>query len=360
MKRLLLLATGLLVGLAPAVPLKLGSATPELKGMQVQNLSFAPGEQVRLVHEATDRARRTWLHVVDVRDGAPAGQLVPGARSARVEALGGAKDRSDGAVTWWDNGGFFFVRALSGVVTLQYFDGMLRDAGEGPGRPLSVLPMAGPRLLAVLEDSGGPDLFSVDGSMLAASARRLTRTRDEVEHSLVALPDGRAAFLAASREETRLLVLTGESLYAVRLGASWELLSLAAAPGGLVAWARRPGAESASLLFVDPDTNRSRVLLEGGFLPPGLAPRPAVDPAGAVYAVRADVEAGNPVVRVPLDGGEPQVVALPTRGHQEVAFARYPHRADGAPWIAVVAVGGAADDVANHVWLGPLASGSAP
>ena len=342
---------------ADPLPLELVSRSPDMDGLQVQRPVWAPGETPALVHEASDRSRRSVLRIVAAgRDPV----VVPAARSSRLAALGAGADRADGAAAWWDAGGFFFTRSASGAVTAHYWDGVLRDLARPPGRPVAIQRDPAGGLLVTLEDDEGLDLFRFGGTDLATEPRRLTRTPTAVEHSLTPLPDGSVAFIATTREETRLMRLTRSEVAEVRVPLRYELLSLAAtADGQLLAWTRRPERGHA-LVLVNLDTAEATTLAGDGLLPPGVAPRPAVSPSGWVYYVRADPTAGNPVVRIRLRDGQRETLNLPTTGHQEVAVGSYPGDEGAQDWLAVVAVGDVdGDDVANHLYLGAV-PGSAP
>ncbi len=343
---------------AGSAALELVSNAPELAGLQVQRPVWAPGETPRLVHEATDRSHRGFLRVVTLNMDSV---LVPAARSSRLAAMGVGVERADTAAAWWDASGFFFVRSSVSSVSAHFWDGVLRDLAVPAGRPTAIV-QDGEGLLVTMEDAAGLDLFRFSNTDLAGTPRRLTATRDEVEHSVTKLSDGRLVFIAASQEQTRLVLLGEGGPEPVPLSVQVELLSLAPLPDGrLLAWAR--GSSEHHVLLVLDLTGKATTLATDGFLPPGLAPRPAVSSSGWVYYVRSDASAGNPIVRLSLDGGPPEVLQVPTNGHQEVAVHTYPDQwGRAADWLAVVAVGDPTrDDVTNHLFIGPVSgSGGTP
>jgi len=238
-------------------------------------------------------------------------------------------------------------------VSAHFWDGVLRDLDPPVGRPVAVWRDAwGAGLLATIEDDEGLDLVRTPRPELA-EGRRLSQTPGEVEHSITPLRRGRTALIGTSQTQTRLLLLEGNSLVAAAVRVPGELLSLAATPKGrIVAWVRRPERENYALMLIDVDAGSIEMLANDGFLPPGIAPRPAVSPStGTIYYVRADEDAANPVMSL-RPGEAAQVVSLGTKGHQEVAVGSYPDRR-GVPqdWLAVIAVG-TDGDVANHLYVG--------
>jgi hypothetical protein len=347
---------------AATAALELVSDSPELAGLQVQRPVWAPGTNPRLVHEATDRSRRSLLRVVTFNSDPV---IIPATRSSRLAALGAGAERADGAAEWWDAEGFFFVRSSVSSVTAHYWDGVLRDLPGTSGRPTAITRDPAGGLLVAMEDASGLDLFRFPGTDLAAEPRRLTVTQDDVEHSVTALPDGRVVFISASREATRLVLLGERGPATVPLRIQAELLSLSALPDNrILAWARQGEKAHHALLLIDLTRGDVSVLATDGFLPPGVAPRPAVSSeSGWIYYVRADPDQGNPVVRLRTDGSPPQALSLSTTGHQEVAVHSYPGKWGGAAdWLAVVAVGDpAGDDVVNHLFIGQVSdAGAAP
>ena len=95
----------------------------------------------------------------------------------------------------------------------------------------------------------------------------------------------------------------------------------------------------------------------GVFLPPGLAPLPALSPDGNwVYYVLNDAAGGNPIRRVNRRTGVSEAVQLGTRFNQEIAVTGYANSSGAVvTWIAVVAVGDAeGEDVRNNLYLGPV------
>ena len=341
--------------LAGPVPLELVSGSDELAGLQVQRPIWAPGDTPRLVHEASDRSRRGLLRVVSF--GADP-VVIPGTRSTRLAALGAGAERADGAAAWWDGQGFFFVRSSSGIVSAQYWDGVLRDLAAPSGRPVTIARAPGDGLYVTMEDARGLDLFLFGGTDLATEPQRLTATAEAVEHSVTVLPDG-IAFIATTREGTRLMTRTGGRVAPVSLPVRDELLSLAGVGDGrLLAWVSRAGSTDHALLLLDPAAGEASALVTDGYLPPGLAPRPAVSPSGWVYYVQSAADAANPVVRLRLDDGRRETLELATSGHQEVAVASYPSAAGPIDWLAVVAVGDLEGDVANHLYVGAMRQGA--
>ncbi len=345
---------------AATMAVELVPEAPELAGLQVQRPVWAPGAVPRLVHESTDRSRRSALRVITF--GADP-VLIPASRSSRLAAMGAGAERADGAATWWDAEGFFFVRSAGGSVTAHYWDGILRDLEAPGGRPTEIARDPAGGLLVSMEDDQGLDLFRFPGTDLAASPRRLTTTRGQVEHAITPLPDGRVAFLVASQEGTQLMLLGKTGATAAAVAIQDELLSLTALPDGrLLAWARRAEGDRYVLLLIDL-AGPVAVLASDGFLPPGVAPVPAASASGWIYYVRADPAAGNPIVRLRADGGPAERVAMTTTGHQEVAAHSYPSTSGRAvDWLAVVAVGDPdGDDVTNRLFVGPVSdAGEAP
>lgn len=338
-----------------SVVLELVPEAAELQGLQVQRPVWAPGSVPRLVHESTDRSRRGLLRVITFGLDPV---VIPATRSTRLAAMGAGAERADGAAEWWDKDGFFFVRSSISSVSAHYWDGVLRDLDLPTGRPTAIVRDPAGGVLVTMEDAEGLDLFRFPGTDLTAAPKRLTRTRDLVEHSVTALPDGRVVFIVTSREKTQLMLVGEGGVTPVALPTQAELLSLTALPDGrLLAWARRAGREQHSLLLLDVAAKEATALVTDGYLPPGLAPRPAVSAdSGWIYYVRADPSAGNPIIRLRADGGPLEQLDLSTTGHQEVAVSSYPGTWGGAvDWVALVAVGDPnSDDVTNHLFVGPV------
>lgn len=369
----ILLALLLLPTAAFAEPLssavRLVSDVPEMVGKQVQLPLWAPGSSPRLVHEMTDRDKSTVLRLVTVTGPAFAEQFVPGAGSSRLESMGAGAARADTQAAWWDEGTLFFVRSIGGSSSLHYFDGVPREVAGLPGRVEEVVAdVARGHLFVTMEDAGGLDVHRLSGKGFAEERRRLTRTQTEVEHSLaVEAGSGRLHFVSSGSQVTSLGQAGLDDLSAsagagaAGLGA-YELLSLAAAPSGdaLVLYARVPAGapiENSAYVLLELAGGKVTVLAPGVFLPPGLAPAPALSHDGRyVYYVLADSAGGNPVRRIDRTTRKSDALELPTNGHQEVAVSAYPDASGKmVPWVAVVAVGDEkGQDVRNHLYIGPL------
>ncbi len=349
--------------------LRVVSDVPEMVGKQVQSPVWAPSTAPRLVHEMTDRDKTTLLRIVRVEGGETKATSVPGARSGRLESLGAGAERADTGAAWWDEGSLFFVRAVGGKSSLHYFDGVPREVTGLPGRVLEVATDSGRgHLFVTMEDEGGLDLHRMSGQGFIEERRRLTRSQHEVENSLsVDRRSGEITYVRTSQEGTRLGHAELEDVSAqegpTAPGLSnYELLSVASVQGesAKVMYARVPagmpdgGSSHVLLQLVD---GKVSVLAPGAFLPPGLAPSPALGPEGTwVYYVLADAAGGNPIRRVNRRTGVSEALDLGTRFNQEISVSGY---ADASgkmvPWIAVVAVGDAeGDDVRNHLYMGPL------
>lgn len=353
---------------APAAQLRVVSDVPEMEGKQVQSPLWAPGTTPRLVHQMTDRDKTTLLRVVRIEGGVVKPTAIPGGRSGRLESLGAGAERADTSAAWWDESSLFFVRAVGGSSTLHYFDGVPREVAGLPGRALSVAADSKRgNLFVTLEDAGGPDLHRLSGEGFTEARRRLTRTQHEVEGSLsVDSRNGRVTYVRTSREGTRLGHANLDDMEAQEgpkaAGMSgYELLSVTSVPGeeSWLMYARAPAgnpSSSSSHVLLQLSGGELKVLAPGVFLPPGLAPAPAVSSDGNwVYFVLADAAGGNPLRRVNRRSGAVEALDLGTRFNQEIAVAGYPD-ASGAmvTWIAVVAVGDAeGEDVRNHLYLGP-------
>jgi len=382
----LLVLAGLAVVLAAAVstaseveslPLRLVSDVPVMKGLQAQSPVWAPGDTPRLVHEVTDRSRRTWLRQIWVEGASTFDSIVPGSRSSRVEALGGAADRADTGVSWWDGQSFFFVRSVGGSAKLFYFDGSPREVPNLEGRVDEVAVDARRRhLFAAVEKDGIVDVYRMSGAGFTSEKMRLSHSPTGVEHSLaIEMDTGGLNWIAATRAGTRLGIASPPEPAHVRERVrvkgldAYELLSLTVLQGSgeLILYARVPRDEGSSepeqrlLLEVSGDgqgVSSLKVLARSVFLPSGMAPRPAISGGGRfVYYIAADTTAGNPVMRLDRTTGKVAVLKLGTMGNQELAVGEYP-TADGAtvPWLAVVAVGDdKGRDVRNHLYAGPLA-----
>ncbi len=369
----ILLALLLVPILSAAAPLtvhvKLVSDVPEMAGKQVQLPLWAPGGTPRLVHEMTDRDKSTLLRIVTVQGAAFAEQSVPGAGSSRLESLGAGAARADTQAAWWDEGTLFFVRSVGGSSSLHYFDGVPRELVGLPGRVEEVVADE-PRghLFVTMEDASGLDVHRLSGEGFTEERRRLTRTQTEVENSLaVERSSGRLHFVRTGSNATSLGQAGLEELSATDGPSSaglraYELLSLAAAPGSdaLVLYARVPAGadvENSSYVLLELVDGKVTVLAPGVFLPPGLAPPPALSHDGKhVYYVLADPAGGNPVRRIERASRTSEALDLPTRGNQEVAVSAYPDASGKmVPWVAVVAVGDEkGQDVRNHLYIGPL------
>jgi len=360
------------------VPLRLVSDIPAMQGRQAQRPIWAPGDSPRLVHEITDRDRRTWLRQLWVEGASTQDSVVPGSRSARVEALGGAADRADTAVAWWDEQSFFFVRSVGGAAKLFYFDGSPREVPNMEGRVDEVaVDRQRARLYAAVEKEGHLDVYRMSGAGFTADKLRLSHSPTGVEHSLsIEMTSGALHWIATTRVGTRLGIADPPEPGSVRervrvLGLdAYELLSLSLVQGSreVLVYARVPRdagsveTEERLLLQVSSDgkgTSTMKVLAREVYLPAGLAPRPALSGNGRfVYYIAADTTAGNPVIRIDRTTGNKEVLKLGTMGNQEVAVAEYP-AADGSPvvWLAVVAVGDdTGKDVRNHLYAGPLSA----
>jgi hypothetical protein len=359
---------------ALAPPMQLVSDVPELAHSQVQSPLWAPGPAPRLVHEITDRSRRTVLRVVDITGAQVRGTMVPGSSSSRLESLGAGGDRADTEAAWWDGASFFFVRSVQGSPRLYYFDGVPREVSGVPGRidEVAVDPQRS-LLFAALEDSAGLDVYNLGGSGFTERKARLSRSPGEVEHALQVEPSsGALHFIATARDGTRLGVANAGGELREPTGmeglARYEFLSLSTVPGAdvVLVYARVPGdpakqlADSYVLLEVSgmrAGSVQHRLLAQDVYLPPGVGPRPAISHAGKyVYYVAANAAQGNPVMRVDRAGGKAERLTLPTRGHQEVSVGEYAD-ASGVkvPWLAVVSVGDeSGEDVRNHLWVGPM------
>ena len=357
----------------PKVNLKIVTDVSSMDGLQAQLPLWAPGDEPRLVHEMTDRSRRTHLRVVSVPTGSSevVEELVPGSRSSRLSSLGAAGDRADSAAVWWDEGLFFFLRAIQGQARLQTFDVAVRPVPDIVGRidEVTVDPDNKMIYVAMEEGHNGIDVFSIEYKEIAGRPGRLSSSPRDVEHGLTLVGDRKVLyFIADSQEETKLAVFKLGTPAATEPGgqgaiSSYELLSLAALDSQdvVIAYARRrgTGAETAEYVLLQiagavSGSIQVKVLVDDVYLPPGLAPRPALsDDGSSIYYVESNTSAHNPVVRLDRDTGKKERLSLNTRGHQEVSVAEY----QGVPWIAVVAVGDAkGDDVGNHVYIGPLGS----
>jgi hypothetical protein len=374
------LVVSLVAGVAAAgesVPLRLVSDIPAMQGRQAQSPIWGPGSTPRLVHEITDRDRRTWLRHLWVDGASTFDAIVPGSRSSRVEALGGAADRADTGVAWWDDQSFFFVRAVGGAARLFYFDGSPREVPNLEGRVDEVaVDSDRQRLYAAVETSGHLDVYRMSGAGFTSEKLRLSHSPTGVEHSLtIERASGALNWIAATRAGTRLGVADppepGSVRERVRVKGleAYELLSLTVihGTGDLIVYARVPrlegsaDAEQRLLLQVstaDPAAATMKILARDVYLPSGMAPRPAVSNGGRfLYYIAADTAAGNPVMRLDRTTGEKVAISLGTMGNQELAVAEYPAPGgETVPWLAVVAVGDdKGKDVRNHLYAGPLA-----
>ena len=361
---------------ADKVLLRLVSDVPSMQGKQAQAPIWAPGVTPRLVHEITDRDRRTWLRQLWIEGASTFDAIVPGSRSSRVEALGGAADRADTGVSWWDGFSFFFVRAVGGTSSLYYFDGGPREVPGLKGRVHEVAAdKTRGRLFAAVEQDGQLDVYRLSGKGFTSDQVRLSHSPTGVEHSLaIEAKAGALHWIAATRAGTRLGIADPPEPDAVRERVSiegldrYEILSLAVVPGGdeVLLYARLPRDEGSSapeqrlLLAVhgrSAGNAQTTVLARNIYLPSGMAPRPAFSHGGRfVYFIAADTTAGNPVVRLDRDSGTTQNLRLGTMGNQELAVAEYPSQGGSmVPWLAVVAVGDdKGRDVRNHLYAGPL------
>lgn len=362
---------------ADTVLLRLVSDVPAMEGRQAQRPIWAPGSTPRLVHEITDRDRRTWLRQLWIEGASTFDAIVPGSRSSRVEALGGAADRADTGVAWWDDASFFFVRAVGGEARLFYFDGSPREVPGLDGR-VDEVTVDGQRnhLFAAVELEGHLDVYRMSGAGFTSERLRLSHSPTGVEHSLaIEHKTGALNWIAATRAGTRLGIADPPEPSSVRERVrvkgldAYELLSLTVVQGKneVLLFARVPRAKGSSepeqrmLLAVRGGASgdgQMEVLASDIYLPSGLAPRPAVSHGGRyVYYIAADTSLGNPVIRLDRETGEKKRLHLGTMGNQELAVAEYPST-DGmsVPWLAVVAVGDdKGRDVRNHLYAGPLA-----
>jgi hypothetical protein len=350
-------------------PLKLASDDAVVEGRQVQSPVWAPGDSPKLVHELTDRDKSTILRVVDLSGEAVVQTLVPGARSSRMESLGAGSERADSKAVWWDDSSFFFVRAEGGGSDVYYFDGIPKKLSVLPGRVEEIAADHDRGYLFVaLEDAGGLDLHRLSGDAFSGDRRRLTRTEHQVETSIAVEPvSGTVHFVRTSSDGTGLGVVGVEDLQARTDPAnaalrSFELLSARAVPGTstLLFYARVPAGapeNEARHVLIELTDGKVKLLQGNAFLPPGLAPPPAMSHGGRyVYYVLSDAQAGNPIQRYDRQTGKATSLKLGTRGNQEVAVADYPG-VDGArvPWVAVVSVGDdSGQDVRNHLYAGPV------
>ena len=111
------------------------------------------------------------------------------------------------------------------------------------------------------------------------------------------------------------------------------------------------------LLALSTDAAKPEVLAEGLYLPPGLAPAPAVSSrTGDVFFIKADPGSGNPVLRFDPSTGLAERLALSTAGNQEVAVGSFADES-GTPvdWLAVIAIGdGSGERVVNQLYVGPI------
>lgn len=355
------------------VDLRLVTDVPVMDGMQAGNPVWAPGDVPRLVHELSDRSRRTFLRVVAVQDGELLDYVVPGSRSSRLGALGAGDGRSDGEARWWGPSGFYFVRAVGEGSELHVFDGVPRKAPlHGRVQEAAPDPDRGALYLAMGSEES-VDVFAWRQEDLSAPPVQLSSTQGEVEHSLrLDAAGGRLAWIASSREGTVVVQasVAGASPALRRHRVEgYELLAVAPVPrsGAVVVIARACATPPActedehALLRVDMATGEARVLAGEVMIPPGEVLGPALSPDGRfLYYVRRDEANANPVVRLDLVTGIEVGILTGTRGNQQVAVAAYP---DGGgslvPWLAVVAVGGQSEtDVRNHVYMGPLRVGA--
>ncbi len=365
-------------GSALAAPTVLQPVTDDaaMAAMQAQRPAWAPGTTPRLVHEATDRDRRTSLRVVTWTAGVPTVQWVPGSKNSRTESLSGGVARADTAPIWWDDRSFFFIRALGAGGRLMVWDGAPRDVGATLPPVLEVVAeSATGHLLASLEDPSGAEVFDLGApASLLPRPLRLSNNSGGVEHSLS--PAGPLVYTISTRRE-------GARLLSFRPGqkdSAFEPKGQAVLQGHeLLALTPVPGTDSVLALSrlhppLIPDGGpvihcivelgalttgplTIRQIVRNVFVPAGLAPRPALSKDGRwVYAVGDDPQLRNPVLRIERTTGKTERLDLALRGAQEVAVAEYPGPG-GRPqtWLAVVAVGDlVGDDVRNHLYVGPI------
>lgn len=371
----LLVVAALLVtapGALPASPmlsaeLRLVTDVPVMEGMQAGNPVWAPGDVPRLVHELSDRSRRTLLRVVALEGGELHDYVVPGSRSSRLGALGSGEGRSDSEARWWGPSGFYFVRAVGEGSELYVFDGVPREVPLD-GRIQEAVPDPGGAVLhTAMGSQESVDVFSWHTDDLSAPSARRSDTEGEVEHSL-RLDGDRLVWIGSSREGTAVVQTSvGAAAGALRRHRidGYELLAVAPVPGSgaVVVIARACATPPActedehALLRVEMSSGAVRVLAGDVMIPSGEVLGPALSPDGRfLYYVRRDESHANPVVRLDLASGVEVGIDTGTRGNQQVAVASYPDGAgDGVPWLAVVAVGGEHEtDVRNHVYMGPL------
>ncbi len=341
-----------------AVQIELPATTEVL---QPQALSWAPVGEPRLAFELTDRRSRSRVAVVAPGSSVVA-QLLPARQSSQMERLGLGTEPTDTAPSWSSDGSLFFLRAEGRQRVVAHFDGAVRRLALPPEwLPMEVASL-GEELVLAAEDPKGTDLIALHPRE-PESPRRLTSSRDEVEHSVV-VDGGRLGWIATSRERTAWCAGTSPDDRACTEFPELELLSLAVAggPAGTrLAYARLRTGDSLgrhALVELGP-AGRWRLLAEDVFLPAGLAPSPAWDPVGgAVYFVRRAPESGNPIVRLDPRTGARRELVLPTVAHQEVAVGRYEKGTGTELWLALIAVGDRLDrDVYNHVVVVRLGEG---
>lgn len=359
-------ALAALTGAAKPQAWHLVTDVPEMSGFQAQDPVFAPGTTPRLVHSMSDRADRAWLRIVDP-GAASTATLVGVTGGSRLSSLGDGSRRSDTAAAFWDSKSLFFVRATGLRARLHFWDGHARAVGP---EDLRILEMAADGaaavLVATMEVGTGVDLGLFSGGDVARPALSLTKTPEEVEHSLVLDAKRRVVrFIASSRESSTLRAVdfegrpVGTSVHGGAAGL--EFVSIAAVPGSLdlLAFARPQGATAGvpHHMVEVLASGAIRVLAKDVFLPPGLAPPPAVTAdGGRVLYVAHDAPRGNPIVEYDRLRHASAPLVLPTRGHQQVAVGSYPGPGGAAQdWVAVVCVGGEeVSDVRNHLYAGPL------
>lgn len=351
----------------PTASLRPVTDVPELAGRQAQLPLWAPGDVPRLVHEVTDRSKKTTLRVVAFDGGELRAYEVPGSRSSRLGTLGAGAARSDRCAAWWDGSSFFFLRSAGEGSVPYYFDGLARALPDAPAGVVELVPdPRRARIFVAVGDGDDVDVYAHAGVDLSSPGDRLSEGDGTVEHSLSVDSAGRLLFVVTSREETWIARADPASKTPPRQlrVPDREVLSVTAVPGTDLALAVARAcvdlacAESEHVLLEQPlDSGPARVLATGLYVPPGLAPRPAVTPDGRfVYYVANDPDAGNPVVRLDRETGQTVAVQTGTRGNQEVAVARY-STIDGTAvdWLAVISVGDVAgDDVRNHLYVGPV------